>query len=40
MAQAFKLAVQAGRQAYTAGLGAVNEQAIATSPLTSFLEEV
>ncbi len=39
MALAFKLAVQAGRQAYTAGLGAVNEQAIATSPLTNFLEE-
>lgn len=39
MATAFKYAVQAGRLAYTSGLGSVNEQAVATSPLTSFLED-
>lgn len=38
MANAFKLSVQAGRQAYLAGLGAVsNKQAHASSPLTGFL---
>lgn len=37
MAVAFKMAVEAGRMAYRAGLGAVGSQASATSPLTSFL---
>lgn len=39
MAKAFKAAVEAGRQAYEAGLGGVanNFQASASSPLTSFL---
>ena len=38
MARAFKLAVEAGRIAYESGLGAVNQQAIASSPLAAFLE--
>ena len=37
MAVAFKLAVEAGRKAYLAGLGTVSRDAVATSPLTSFL---
>lgn len=37
MARAFKLAVEAGRIAYRAGLGSQNSVAEATSPLTSFL---
>lgn len=38
MAGAFKLAVNAGRAAYRAGLGAQQtEQAVASSPLTGFL---
>ncbi|GGQ11751.1 thiazole synthase [Shewanella litoralis] len=37
MAQCFAQAVIAGRQAYEAGLGRVNRQALATSPLTGFL---
>ncbi len=37
MASAFKLAVEAGRIAYRAGLGSQNNVAEATSPLTSFL---
>ena len=37
MARAFKLAVEAGRIAYRAGLGSQNNVAEATSPLTSFL---
>lgn len=32
------LAVIAGRKAYLAGLGAVSKHAVATSPLTSFLD--
>ena len=39
MAQAFKLAVEAGRQAYESGLAAASRQAIASSPLTAFLDE-
>lgn len=39
MARAFKLGVEAGRQAYLAGLGATQEQAEASSPLTGFLYE-
>lgn len=38
MAKAFSIAVQSGRMAYLAGLGEVNSQAIATSPLTAFLD--
>ncbi len=38
MAIAFKLAVEAGRRAYLAGLGSVSNHAVATSPLTSFLD--
>ncbi|KAA5827867.1 thiazole synthase [Algibacter amylolyticus] len=37
MAQAFKMAVQAGRMAYQAKLAPVKKQAEASSPLTSFL---
>lgn len=37
MAKAFKLAVEAGRMAYLAGLGSQSFHAIASSPLTSFL---
>ncbi|MDE5687949.1 MAG: thiazole synthase [Paramuribaculum sp.] len=40
MAVAFKLAVEAGRKAYLAGLGAVSKSAVATSPLTSFLDNL
>lgn len=38
MADAFRLATIAGRQAYLAGLGATSSHAQATSPLTSFLD--
>ena len=37
MAVAFKMAVEAGRTAFEAGLGAPLETASATSPLTAFL---
>lgn len=38
MAEAFKLAINAGRQAYLSGLGRVMEKgASASSPLTGFL---
>jgi len=37
MADAFRMAVIAGRQAYEAGLGAVSDRAEASSPLTAFL---
>lgn len=40
MAYAFGLAVKAGRSAYLAGLGAVQEAASASSPLTGFLREM
>lgn len=39
MAAAFKQAVNAGRQAYLAGLGAVGNAASASSPLTGFLRD-
>lgn len=39
MAAAFKLAVQAGRMAYQAKLASPVTQAVASSPLTSFLDE-
>ncbi len=38
MAKAFKLAVEAGRMAFLAGLGRTSFHAQATSPLTSFLD--
>jgi len=38
MSQAFALAVQAGRQAYLAGLGSQAKTAVASSPLTAFLD--
>ncbi|MCK4501670.1 MAG: thiazole synthase, partial [Desulfuromonadales bacterium] len=37
MAQAFRKGVEAGREAYLAGLGAQRHQAEASSPLTGFL---
>lgn len=39
MAAAFKNAISAGRQAYLAGLGRVNDCASASSPLTGFLRD-
>ncbi len=39
MAIAFKLAVEAGRMAYLAGLAGQVSHAVASSPLTSFLDE-
>jgi thiazole synthase len=40
MANAFKLAIEAGRKAWLAGLGRVlDKEAEASSPLTGFLEE-
>ncbi|MGF1903906.1 MULTISPECIES: thiazole synthase [Aliivibrio] len=38
MATAFKLAVQSGRLAYENGLASVSSQAVASSPLTAFLD--
>ena len=38
MARAFKLAVEAGRAAYLAGLGTQSNYANASSPLTAFLD--
>ena len=38
MSRAFAKAVQAGREAYLAGLGGIANHAIASSPLTAFLE--
>jgi len=37
MAEAFSQAVEAGRKAYMAGLGATHQFAEASSPLTGFL---
>lgn len=37
MAEAFSMAVEAGRKAYEAGLGTVSDCAEASSPLTNFL---
>lgn len=39
MGRAFKLAVEAGRMAFEAKLAKASSQAVASSPLTSFLEE-
>ncbi|MDE6526996.1 MAG: thiazole synthase, partial [Muribaculaceae bacterium] len=38
MADAFRMAVVAGRMAYRAGLGGISRSAQASSPLTSFLD--
>lgn len=38
MARAFRLAVEAGALAYSAGLGSRHQQAVASSPLTRFLQ--
>lgn len=40
MARAFRMAVEAGRIAYEAGLAAVSNRAEASSPLTSFLSKL
>lgn len=40
MGRAFKMAVEAGRLAYEAGLAAKTVQAVASSPLTAFLDEL
>jgi len=40
MAQAFKMAVEAGRKGYLAGLGGQSFHAVASSPLTSFLNDL
>jgi thiazole synthase len=40
MAKAFKMAVEAGRMAFDAKLGAVGKIAEASSPLTGFLDEL
>ena len=40
MAKAFAKAVEAGREAFEAGLGSVSKHANATSPLTSFLNNL
>ncbi|GAA0357024.1 thiazole synthase [Bowmanella denitrificans] len=40
MGRAFKQAVTAGRMAYQAGLGAVQRNAMASSPLTDFLDQL
>ena len=39
MGEAFKLAVQAGRKAYTSKLGETHSHAMASSPLTAFLND-
>ncbi len=38
MSRAFRLAVEAGREAFLTGLGTASDTAIATSPLSTFLE--
>ncbi|QIJ83557.1 thiazole synthase [Vibrio coralliilyticus OCN008] len=40
MATAFKMAVESGRMAYEAGLAGQVSHAVASSPLTSFLDEL
>ena len=39
MAQAFRKAIESGREAYLSGLGRVRDKASASSPLTGFLRE-
>ena len=38
MAKAFKEAIRAGRNAYLSGLGPVSDHAVASDPLTGFLD--
>ena len=38
MARAFRLAVEAGRLAFCAGMGGVSKHGKASSPLTGFLD--
>jgi thiazole synthase len=40
MARAFALATEAGRLAYTSGLAPERDVAVASSPLTGFLNEL
>jgi len=40
MGRAFRMAVEAGREAYECGLGGTSRQASASSPLTAFLESL
>ncbi|MCK6265576.1 thiazole synthase [Vibrio sp. ZSDE26] len=40
MARAFKYAVEAGRTAYLSGLATVTTEAVASSPLTAFLDDL
>lgn len=40
MAQAFRLAVESGRMAYEAGLAGKVQHAVASSPLTAFLDDL
>lgn len=40
MGRAFRLAVEAGREAYECGLGGASREASASSPLTDFLESL
>lgn len=40
MAKAFRIAIEAGRMAFLSGLGAVTDQAEASSPFTHFLSEL
>ena len=40
MAKAFKMAVEAGRMAFEAKLGRITDKAVASSPLTAFLDDV
>lgn len=40
MAEAFGQAVSAGRKAFLAGPGAIQKYAVASSPLTGFLQEI
>ena len=38
MAEAFALSIKAGRMAYLSGMGITSDIAVATSPLTAFLD--
>lgn len=40
MAKAFNMAVESGRMAYEAGLAGKVSHAVASSPLTAFLDEL
>ena len=39
MAEAFAMSINSGRMAYNAGLGVMSDFAVATSPLTAFLDD-